>query len=151
MVDCLPLGTLFATMADPFEELNAVFAMIDITDAAVCTFIIEQEGLFTQIKDLATLKEDRDVDEMAKWMATRIQAEGRVLLGTIIIQRLKTLVWWIADAKKCRITPVVADFTIDVMEQANKEKLLMKEMVEKELVEKEPTIKDLGKFDPNDF
>ena len=54
---------------------------------------------------------------MAKQMATRTQAKGCILLGTLIIQHLKTLVWWIADVKKCGITSAAADFTIDVMEQ----------------------------------
>ena len=47
--------------------------------------IINQEG-FTQLEDPGVLETDTDVSEMAKRMATRTQAEGRVLLGTVMIK-----------------------------------------------------------------
>ena len=47
---------------------------------------------------------------------------------------------------KCGITPLVANFTVEVMNQAAIDKRLRKE-----LTEQEPTTKDLGKFDPDDF
>ena len=86
-------------MADPIEELNAVFAMCGITDAGMRTNIIAREG-FTQLEDLGVLETDTDITEMAKRMASRTQAEGRVLLGTVIIKRLQTLVWWVRDHQK---------------------------------------------------
>jgi hypothetical protein len=44
------------------------------------------------------------------------------------------------------ITPLAADFTVEVMNQAAIDKRLRKE-----LAEWEPTTEDLGKFDPDDF
>ena len=56
-------------MADPIEELNAVFAMCGITDAGMRANIIAREG-FTQLEDLGVLETDTDVTEMAKRMAS---------------------------------------------------------------------------------
>ena len=84
-------------MAGPnVEQLDAVFQMIGILDAQMRTTIIEREG-FLSLEDLATLVTNKDVDEMAKCMATRTLAGGRVDLGTIVIQKFKTLVWWVDD------------------------------------------------------
>ena len=133
-------------MAGPnAEQLDAVFQMIGILDAQTRTTIIECEG-FLSLEDLATLVTDKDVDEMAKRMAARTLAGGRVDLGTIVIQKFKTLVWWVDDQMKRGITPLAADFTVKVMNQAATDKRLRKE-----LTEREPTTKDLGKFDPDDF
>ena len=81
-------------MAAPNNELDAIFEMIGIADTDMCMMIIDQEG-FTQLNDLATLISDRDVIKMAKQMAARTEAEGRVLLETIVIQHMKTIVWWV--------------------------------------------------------
>jgi hypothetical protein len=72
-------------MADPIQELHEVFAMCGIQDNATRNIIIQREG-FTQLGDLGVLETDTDVSEMAKRMATRTQAEGRVLLGTVVIK-----------------------------------------------------------------
>jgi hypothetical protein len=133
-------------MAGPnAEQLDTVFQTIGILDAQTRATIIEREG-FLSLEDLATLVNDKDVDEMAKRMAARTLAGGRVDLGTIVIQKLKTLVWWVDDQMKRGITPLAADFTVEVMNQAAIDKRLRKE-----LAEREPTTKDLGKFDPDDF
>jgi hypothetical protein len=81
-------------MADPIAQLHMVFEMCGVTDAATRTNIINQEG-FTRIEDLGILENDTDVSDMAKRMASRMLAKGRVLLGTVIIKRLQTLVWWV--------------------------------------------------------
>jgi hypothetical protein len=86
-------------MADPIEELNAVFMMWGINDAGMHANIIAQEG-FTQFEDVGVLETDTNVMEMAKRMASRTQAEGRVLLGTVVIKHLQTLVWWVRDHQK---------------------------------------------------
>ena len=101
-------------MADPIDELNAVLMTIGITNQNIRTNIIEREG-FTEVADLATLVTDRDVDEMAKRMAARTQNEGRVFLGTVTVQRMKTLVWWVNDQLKRGIDLQAANFTPDVM------------------------------------
>ena len=77
--------------------VNFIFATIGITSTAMHTAIINQDG-FTHLKHLATLISDKDKDEMAKWMAaSRTQAEGHVILGTVTIQHFKVLVWWVMD------------------------------------------------------
>jgi hypothetical protein len=132
-------------MANPIDDLHAVFAMCGINDDATRGNIIVQEG-FTQLEDLGVLENDTDVSEMAKRMATRTQAEGRVLLGTVVIKRLQTLVWWVRDQQKRGLTLNAADFDIAAMTQASEMKTLRRERAEKE-----PSITDLGKFDPDDF
>jgi uncharacterized membrane protein YgcG len=132
-------------MADPIQELHDVFLTCGINDMATRTTIIAQEG-FTQLDDLGVLETDTDVSEMAKRMATRTQAEGRVLLGTVIIKRLQTLVWWIRDHQKRGLALVAADFDADAMSAASEMKTLMRERSDKE-----PSVTDLGKFDPDDF
>ena len=132
-------------MADPIGELNAVFAMCGITDEATRANIIMREG-FTQLSDLGVLETDTDVTEMAKRMAARTQAEGRVLLGTVVIKRLQTLVWWIRDHQKRGLALEAANFDAETMNQASEMKSLRRE-----IADKEPSIADLGKFDPDDF
>ena len=133
-------------MAGPnAEQLDAIFQMIGILDAQTHYTIIECEG-FLSLEDLATLVNDKDVDEMAKCMAARTLAGGRVSLGTIVIQKFKTLVWWVDDQIKHGITPLAADFTVEMLNQAAIDKCL-----HKELAEHEPTTKDLDKFNLDDF
>ena len=72
------------------EQLDAIFQTIGILDAQTCATIIECEG-FLSLEDLATLVNNKDVDEMAKRMATRTLAGGRVNIGTIVIQNSKPL------------------------------------------------------------
>jgi hypothetical protein len=45
---------------------------------------------FNQLDDLGVLETDT---EMVKRMASRTQAKGQVLLGTVITKRLQMLVW----------------------------------------------------------
>jgi hypothetical protein len=132
-------------MANPIAELNLVLETCGILDAATRTNIINREG-FTSLDDLGVLETDTDVMEMAKRMATRTQAEGRVLLGTVVIKRLQTLVWWIRDQQKRGLALVAANFDAAVMNQAAEMKNLRRE-----LADKEPSITELGKFDPDDF
>jgi hypothetical protein len=66
-------------MADPIAELNMVFGMCGVTDLAMHTNIINWEG-FISLEDLGILEMDMDVSDMAKRLASRMQAEGRVYL-----------------------------------------------------------------------
>jgi hypothetical protein len=52
---------------------------------------LEQTG-FTRLKTSVFSRE-----RMAKRMASRTQAEGQMLLGTVLIKRLQLLIWWIRD------------------------------------------------------
>ena len=88
------------------------------------------------------------MDEMAKWMGARTQAEGRVILGIVNIQCFKALVWWVADQKKCCLLLEATNFTAEVMEQASTERILHEELAAKEPL---MTYMLLGKFDPDDF
>ena len=127
------------------EDLNAVFETCGITDADTRNTIITQEG-FTSLHDLGVLENDADVTEMAKRMATRTQAEGRVLLGTVVIKRLQTLVWWIRDRQKRGLDLDADDFNVDAMNKATEMKALRRNRADKEL-----SVSDLGKFGPDDF
>jgi hypothetical protein len=132
-------------MADLIDNLHAVFAMCGITDEATRANIITQEG-FTQLEDLGVLENETDVSKMAKRMATHTQAEGRVLLGMVIIKCLQTLVWWMRDQQKRGLTLSAADFDVETMNQASEMKTLCCKRAKKE-----PSITDLGKFNPDDF
>jgi hypothetical protein len=110
-------------MANLIDNLHAVSTMCGITDEATITNIINREG-FTQLEDLGILKTNTDVSKMAKRMATLTQAEGRVLLGTVVIKQLQTLVWWVRDQQKCGLTLNAADFDAAAMNQASEMKAL---------------------------
>jgi hypothetical protein len=58
--------------------------MCSITDQATRALIVAHGG-FTQLEDLGILETDMDIMEMAKRMASRTQAEGWVLLGSVVI------------------------------------------------------------------
>ena len=81
-------------MADPIAQLHLVFKVCGIVNAAMRTNIINKEG-FATIEDLGVLETDADVSDTAKRMASRMLAEGRVLLGTVVVKHLQTLVWWV--------------------------------------------------------
>jgi hypothetical protein len=134
-------------MANPIQDLHAVLETCGITDAAMRTNIITREG-FTQLSDLGVLETDSDVTEMANHMAKRTQAEGRVLLGTVVtIKWLQKLVsWWIRDHVKRGLVLVAADFDAEAMNQASEMKALRCGATDKE-----PSVSDLGKFNPEDF
>ena len=83
--------------------------------------IINGEG-FTRILDLGVLETDTDVTEMAKRMAARTQAE--CLLGTVVIKRLQTLVWWVRDCRKRGLEITANDFDEATMEQAAQTKII---------------------------
>jgi hypothetical protein len=132
-------------MADPIEELHLVLGMCGITDLATRNNIINREG-FTSLEDLGVLETDTDVSDMAKRMAGRTVAEGKVNLPTVVVKRFQTLVWWVRDHQKRGLTLSAADFTAEAMNQAAEMKSL-----KRELVNKEPSVSDLGKFDPDEF
>jgi 3-methyladenine DNA glycosylase Tag len=125
-------------MADPIEELNAVLMTCGINDAGMHANIIAREG-FTQLEDLRVLETDTDITEMAKRMASRMQAKGRVLLGTVIIKRLQTLIWWVRDHQKRGLALEAANFNVAIMNEAAEMKNLRRE-----LSDKEPSTSDLG-------
>jgi hypothetical protein len=132
-------------MADPIAELNMVSEMCGVTDFTTHTNIINWEG-FMSLEDLIVLEMNTDVLDMAKCLATRIQAEGSLYLGTVIVKILQTLVWWAHDHQKHGLAINAADFTAQMMNQAAEMKSLKCKMADKE-----PLVSDLRKFDPDDF
>jgi hypothetical protein len=86
-------------MADPINDLHLVLETCGILDAVTRANIINREG-FQSLADLGVLETDTDVSDMAKRLASRTQAEGRVYLGTVVVKRLQTLVWWVRDHQK---------------------------------------------------
>jgi ribosomal protein L35AE/L33A len=124
-------------MANLIDNLHVVFTMCGINNKATRANIIMQKG-FTQLEE--------DVSKMAKRMAMRTQAEGRVLLGTVMIKHLQTLIWWVRDQQKCGLTLNVVDFEVSTMNQASEMKTLLCERAKKE-----HSITDIGKFDLDDF
>ena len=91
------------------------------------TNIINHEG-FMQLADLGVLETDTDVTKMVKRMTSRTQAEGRVLLGTVVIKHLQTLVWWVRDHQKRGLPLEAADFDMEAMNKAAEMKNLSCEM-----------------------
>ena len=87
-------------MADPINDLNMVFETCGIMDAAMRANIINREEGFHSLADLGVLETDTDVSDMVKRLVSRMQAEGRVWLGMVIVKRLQTLVWWVRDHQK---------------------------------------------------
>ena len=63
-----------------------VFETFGNIDAVMHTNIINCEG-FNSLVDLCMLEMDTDVSDMAKRLALRMQAEGRVYLGTAVVKR----------------------------------------------------------------
>jgi hypothetical protein len=94
------------------------------------------------LEDLGILETETDVSDMAKRLVSRMQAEGRVYLGPVVVKRLQTLVWWVRNHQKRGLAVNAADFTIQAMNQAAEMKGLKREMADKE-----PPVSDLGKFD----
>ena len=107
--------------------------------------IATNEG-FVNLDDLGVMEDDKDVLEMAKRMASRPSNAGRVLLGTVQIKRFQALVWWVRDNQRRGLALVAADFTVVVMNAA-----MTSKSVEKERGHTDASIKDLVKFDPDDF
>jgi hypothetical protein len=126
-------------------DLTAVFTVCGIGPQGVRIQIATNEG-FVDLADLGTMEGDKDVLEMAKRLSTRTVADGRVLLGTVQIKRLQALVWWVRDHQRRGLVLVAADFDIDAMNAA-----MTSKSVEKERGTTDASIKDLSKFDPDDF
>jgi hypothetical protein len=79
-------------------------------------------------------------------MSKRTVAEGRIILGTKVIKRLQTLIWWIRDQKKQNLVVVAADFHADMLEETAALKLFRSERADRE-----PPVTAHAKFHPVDF
>ena len=84
-------GTV-AAVVEPPNPIHGVLTTCGITNVAHPDVFISIEGL-NSITAFATMSGDTDVTEMAKHMASRLNAAaGRVILGTLQIKRLQALV-----------------------------------------------------------
>ena len=81
------------------DPIHAVLRTCGVTLLAARTTFINVEGL-DSISAFTQLNGDTDVTEMAKRMASRPSAAGRVILGTMQIKRLQALVYWVKDHDK---------------------------------------------------
>ena len=96
---------------------------------------LSRTKVFNNLANLGVMETDKDT-----------VAEGRVLLGTVAIKHLQALVWWVRDNQKRGVALVAANFTPAVMQQA-----MIAKGIEKGRGAADTTIKDLGKFDPEDY
>ena len=131
-----------AFVIDP--DVAEVFDVCGIEDADA-ERIAENEG-FESLIDLGVMEGDKDVLEMAKRLSTRAANNGRVLLGTVQIKRLQAVVWWVRDHQRRGLAPLAADFSVAVMNTS-----MTLKNVDKERGHLDASIKDLLKFEPNDF
>ena len=96
----LPFDVPVAPEAAPLvNPVHNVLIVCGVTAAAARQVFIDTEGLDT-IDAFANLNGDTDVTEMAKRMASRAAAAGRVILGTMQIKRIQALVFWVKDHHK---------------------------------------------------
>jgi len=142
-----PVAAVGAAGAAPpiAPDVQAALAVCGVTAAATRTRIIDNEG-FASLEDLSVLENDKDVDEMAKRLAARTLADGRVNLGMVQIKRIQALAWWTHDQIKHGQALVAADFDVAALNSAMERK-----RVEKERESGDVAVEDLAKFDPDDF
>ena len=145
MANVPPVAPGAVPVVAPVPDLQVVFNICGITAEATRTRIIQNEG-FGSLGDLSILESDSDVTDMAKRLASRTVADGRVNLGTIQIKKLQALVWWIRDQIKHGQVLDAANFDVAALNSAMERK-----RVEKERESADVSVKDLGKFDPDDF
>jgi hypothetical protein len=82
-----------------------------------------------------------------KVLMSRKAMDGHLIMGTVAIKRIQGLVFSIKDCR-FRGLPITAEaFTVEEMENAMTNKEYCKEMPQAT----EPSVKDLGKFNPDDF
>ena len=99
------------------EDVHHVLTVCGIAAEASRQVFILIEGLDT-LESFGDLSGDSDVTEMAKRMASRPIANGRVILGTTHIKRIQGLVYWIKDHQKRDLVADYNEWTIDVMRSA---------------------------------
>jgi hypothetical protein len=102
---------------------------------------LEQAG-FTRRLKTSVFSRHKDITEMAKRMASRTQAEGQMLLGTVLIKRLQLLIWWI---RRIRDNAIYRNGDLSSMQQDSPLRLRVRN--DNKLVRR----KVLGTFDPDDF
>jgi hypothetical protein len=131
---------------DELAQVHAVFSMCGITNVVTHTSIIKMEG-FATLQDIGVMENDKDVNEMAKRLASCTVADNRVNLGTVTIKKLQGLVFWIKDNMIRGQELDLDDFTTAVL----RESMTRKSLKQSETPKDEPSVKELDKFDPAYF
>jgi hypothetical protein len=131
---------------DPLDELHTVLEQCGIATQAACNNLIANEG-FTSIESMSCMTNDNDVNEMAKRLMSCTVMDGHVIMGTVAIKRIQGLVFWIKDHHFHGLPIMAEAFTVEEMENAMTNKEYRKEMAQAT----KPLVKDLGKFNPDDF
>ena len=91
---------------------------------------------------------NKDVNRMARRLASRTLQEGCMHLGTIMIKKLQALMFWCKDHQMHGVDLVVAEFDQAALNEAMEGKRVCKEA---KGTESAPSIKDLEKFNPDKF
>jgi hypothetical protein len=99
---------------------------------------------FTIIQDIGFMEIDKDVNEMAKHLASHTMADNCVNLGTVTIKKLQGLIFWIKDST---IRGQELDFTAAGL----CELMTRKSLKQSEGTKDEPSVKELDKFNPAYF
>ena len=129
----------------PVPDLQAVFAICGITAEVTCTRVIMNEG-FASLEDLSVLESNTDVTEMVKYLASCTAADGHVDLRTVQIKKIQALVWWVCDEIKHGQALTAADWDAPAVNMVMECKC-----IDKECESADVGVKDLVKFDPDDF
>jgi hypothetical protein len=131
---------------DPLDELRTILEQCGIATQVARNNLIANEG-FTLIESMSCMANDNDVNEMAKRSMSCTVMNGCIIMGTVATKQIQGLVFWIKD-HRFRGLPITAEaFTVEEMENAMTNKEYHKEMAQAT----EPLVKDIGKFNPDDF
>src|SRR5687768_8682396 len=96
-------------------ELNRVLTICGIVPAANRNLVIN-EG-FSSILDFGELN-PTEIENMAKSLATKPDANERVALGTMVVKRLKALSFYIRDNERRGIDINHGDFTANELQES---------------------------------
>jgi len=132
-------------VAEVHQDIHAALTVCNFNDAGIRNRIINNKG-FQSLADFGILDSDKDVLEMVKRLGSRTEAAGRVFVGTIQVKKLQALCYWVRDHQKRG--QVINHEEWD--EQAVQATLEMMR-IEKGREAGNLSVKDLGKFDPDDF
>ena len=92
------------------------------------------------------LESDTDVTEMVKYLASCTAADGHIDLGIVQIKKIQALVWWVHDEIKHGQALTTADWDAPAVNMVMECKC-----IDKECESADVGVKDLVKFDPDDF
>ena len=110
-----------APPADAEDPIHGVLRTCGVAAQASRMTFINVEGL-DSLAAFAMMSGDNDVTEMAKRMAARPTAAGRVILGTMQIKQIQALVHWVKDYDKCGLVPEPDMWTGETMLEAMERK-----------------------------